>query len=247
MPVVRRRSPGVRSAARVTAARVRVQGALYPWSAEDFAALREACAKLGCTPEDLLLTIALETGNTFDPGAAFRRADGYPSAIGLNQITKASSDAMGITEAERLALIDLTPAEQLPYVVRSFLSARGNKPFETPPDAVTLYQTNIAPATVGKDVVFAQKEFPCPPAREAKTNYCANAGLDANKDGVIDRSDLAVKLDGFKKSTNYQLMLSKLAMSAEAESSRSAGLDAPLPLLAGILAVGGYAYYRVNK
>lgn len=246
MPVVRRRSPGVRSAALGAAARVRVQGALYPWTAEDFAALREACAKLGCTPEDLLLTIALETGNTFDPGAAFRNAAGYPTAIGLNQITKASSDAMGINEDERLSLLTMTPAEQLPYVARSFLAARGNRPFPSPPDAVTLYQTNIAPATVGKDVVFTQKEFPCPPTREAKTYYCANAGLDANKDGVIDRTDLAAKLEGFRQGANYQLMVEMLGATA-AQSSRSAGLNAPLPLLAGILAVGGYALYRVNK
>jgi hypothetical protein len=225
----------------------RVGATLYPWTAEDFAALREACAKLGCSPEDLLLTIALETGNTFDPGAAFRRADGYPSAIGLNQITDASAKAMVISEDERLSLLTMTPAEQLPYVARSFLAARGNNPFETPPDAVTLYQTNIAPSTVGRDVIFTQKEFPCPPAREAKTYYCANAGLDANKDGVIDRTDLAVKLDGFRNGANYQRMIELLGATATSESSRAAGLNAPLPLLAGILAVGGYALYRVNK
>lgn len=225
----------------------RVSGALYPWTSEDFAALREACAKLGCTPEDLLLTIALETGNTFDPGAAFRRADGYPSAIGLNQITDASAKAMVISEDERLSLLTMTPAEQLPYVARSFLAARGNRPFPSPPDAVTLYQTNIAPSTVGKDVIFTQKEFPCPPAREAKTYYCANAGLDANKDGVIDRTDLAAKLEGFRQGANYQRMIEMLGATATSESSRAAGLNAPLPLLAGILAVGGYALYRVNK
>lgn len=229
-------------------------GSLHVWSAADFDALIAECNKLGCTPEDMLLTMALETGNTFDPASAFRNSAGYPSAIGLNQITKVAADAMGITEAVRLSLLDMTPAEQLPYVTRSFLAARGNKPFPSPPDAVTLYQTNIAPSTVGRDLVYPQKISPCPPANATSDPYCANPGLDANKDGQITRSDLAFKLDGFRKSANYQRMVEMLhahqadPVTGGADgSTRSAGLHAPLPLLAGILAVGGYALYRVNK
>jgi len=217
----------------------------YDWSKEDFVALSEACRQITCTEEDLLLTIALETGSTFNPAAAFRNASGYPSAIGLNQITSVNASAMGITEAERLSLLDMTPAEQLPYVARSFLAARGFKPFPEPPDAVTLYQTNIAPASVGSEIVYVQKEFPCPPAREAKTAYCANAGLDADKDGQITREDLRVKLNGFRNGANYQIMLAKLQASLEsreADGAAGAGAGSGL-MIAGALGLGAFAIW----
>lgn len=222
----------------------------YEWTKEDFDELRSQCQILGCDPRDMLATIALETGNTFNPAAAFRNAAGYPDAIGLNQITHTSANAMGIDEAERLSLLDLTPEEQLPYVTRSFLADRNFKPFPTPPDAVTLYQTNIAPSTVPNETVFTQKEFPCPSPQVAKTNYCANIGLDANKDGVITRSDLAVKLQGFMDGAPYKLMVEKLdGLSPVPNRAPAAGVGgrAPLPLVAGIVAIGAYAFYRTNK
>jgi hypothetical protein len=247
MPVIRRASR----------ARAAVQGdwsfackqSTYVWTKEDYDALRSAALDLNTTPEDLLLVMELESGR--NPRRAFCNASGYPTANGLNQITKVNAGAMKITEEERLSLLNMTAAEQMPYVVRSFLAARGGKPFPTAPDAVTLYQTNIAPGTVPNDVIFRQKVSPCPPASKATDYYCANAGLDIDKDGVITRSDLAAKLDKIAERQGYQNALRELRGEVEVPSAAEqnealdgiverASSSAPPVLLLGGLAAGAF-------
>lgn len=243
MPVIRRASR----------ARAAVQGdwsfackqSTYVWTKEDYDALRSAALDLNTTPEDLLLVMELESGR--NPRRAFCNASGYPTANGLNQITKVNARAMKITEEERLSLLNMTAAEQMPYVVRSFLAARGGKPFPTAPDAVTLYQTNIAPGTVPNDTVYRQKVSPCPPAAEAQDAYCANAGLDLDKDGAITRTDLAIKLDQIAMRPGYQQALRELRGEVEVPSASAAtdlmeegASSAPPVLLLGGLAAGAY-------
>lgn len=218
----------------------------YPWTQEDFDALRRECAVLNCKPIDMLRVFALETSSSFNPAIAFCNSSGYPSAIGLNQITDVNAKAMKITEDERLSLLTMTPAEQLPFVTRSFLAARGYKPFETPPDDVTLYQTNIAPATVGSDTVYTKKIVgDCPPPSSAKDAYCANIGLDKNGDGVIDRADLRIRLDEFSSSANFKDMVQKLEGSSPVAPSRKA--EGNTAFAAVIAAAGGFAIYRLTK
>lgn len=192
----------------------------YQWTANDYAALRAAAVAINCRPEDLLLVLYLESG--LNPRIAFLQQDAktgvvYPSANGLNQITKAAIGHMGMTEDQRLSLLDMTVEEQLPYVVRYYLTNnnRQGKPFAAMPDAVTLYQVNIAPATVPlvgppKEVLYVQKEFPCKPVHQTKDAYCANRGLDLDGDGQITRTDLAKKLQQLAGESRYKKALAEL-------------------------------------
>jgi hypothetical protein len=235
-----------------TASRARVRGdwsanckaGPYQWNARDYAALRKAAADIGTTPEDLLLVIALETGDTMNPHIAFCNASGYPDAVGLNQITKVAAEGMKLTEAQRLSLLDMTPEEQLPYVTKFFVMANGGKPFSKPPNAVKLYQTNIAPATVGGDVVYTQKTFPCHAPGSGGDPYCNNAGLDYNKDGTITVEDLAFVLGGVSKRPGYQKALAELASSPPSSASTAAG--SVMNFAIG-LALGAGAYFYVQQ
>lgn len=199
----------------------------YTWTPEDYDALRDAAGALNTDPEALLRTIWLETDG--NPHAVnCWPADAYPNAIGLNQITKVSADAMKISEQERLSLLDMTAAEQLPYVVRSFLAARGGKPFSSPPDAVTLYQTNIAPGTVPNEVIFISPSV----------NYDANKWLDVDGDGKITRSDLRTALNRVAQRSAYRHAV------AELESGVTARGRGKVLVGAALLAGAGYLAYR---
>ena len=219
----------------------------YQWNTADYAALRKAAADIGTTPEDLLLTIALETGDTMNPHIAFCNSAGYPDAVGLNQITKTASDAMKMTEAERLSLLDMTPAEQLPYVARYFIMANGGKPFATPPNAVKLYQANIAPSTVGGDIVYTQKTFPCHAPGSGGDPYCNNPSLDYNKDGVITVEDLAFVLAKVSKRPGYQKAVAELnATGSAAPPSSSPGPASMVMNFAVGLGLGTGAYFLLR-
>lgn len=220
----------------------------YAWNNEDYAALRKAAADIGTTPEDLLLTIALETGDTLNPHIAFCNASGYPDAVGLNQITKVASNAMKMTEAERLALLDMTPAEQLPYVARYFIMANGGKPFATPPNAVKLYQVNLAPSTVGGDVLYTQKTFPCHAPGAGSDPYCNNPSLDYNHDGAITVEDIAEVLAQVSKRPGYQKALSDLRAGAGASAPPPTTSVASTVLHFGVgLGLGAAAFFALRR
>lgn len=200
------------------------KNSVYVWTREDYAALAKAAKDLNTSPEDLLLVMELES--YLNPHRAFCNKNGYPDAIGLNQITKVNAGAMRISEEERLSLLNMTAAEQMPYVVRSFLAARGYKPFPEPPDAVTLYQTNIAPATVPRETVYKQGVFPCHQPGDGKDPYCNNPGLDYNKDGVITRDDLAKILEKISERPRYKKAVEEFhSFVGEEKSSDNVDVD----------------------
>jgi hypothetical protein len=201
----------------------------YSWTGDDFRALMAGAAELNTSPEDLLKVFWIETRPRFNPGSA-HCSGGYPSAVGLNQITGANAKAMGISESERLSLLDMSVAEQMPYVVRSFLAARGNKPFSSPPDAVTLYQTNIAPGTVPHEVLYTAVKHPAA--------YNANKWLDVDKDGEITRSDLYKVMSVVEKNDDYIDMVDRL-------HSTSGISFAEVVAFGALLGFGYYAYKQL--
>lgn len=172
---------------------------VYAWTEADFAAAKRAAAELNVPLLDLFAVFSIETGGTFNPGIVNCWPDGVTccGAIGLNQIL--NSKAMGINEEQRRALMDMTPEEQMPYVVRSFQAAMRSKwaPGHWPKiDDVTLYQINLAPATVPNEVLYSAPS----------TNYNANKGLDVDGDGKITRSDLRIIVDKHKASARTRSM-----------------------------------------
>lgn len=235
----------------------------YHWTETDYQALRDACTLLKCKPEHMLLLMYLETGGSLNPFAAFCNSNGEPTAVGLIQFTESTNGILGLTNEQRRALLYLTPAEQMPFVVRYFQHWMAKKPPASyPPDAVTLYQYVIGPGTVGSEVIYKQNVNPCPPPSSAKDAYCANIGLDTKpRDGVIDRHDLAVVLDGLSKHSAYKRAIQELKgelpvidippPTAPAQASiASAFTDLgfyPSIALAGLAALGGYAVYRARS
>lgn len=110
---------------------------------------------------------------------------GYPTAIGLNQITPVRAAAMGLTEEQRLAIRDLSELEQLPLVLKAFYSTGYRDEYTS---AGHLYLANFAPAHLrwaadprhavyGKDVNVDA--------------YRWNAPLDLDKDGFIRVGELS--------------------------------------------------------
>lgn len=68
---------------------------------------------------------------------------GYPSSIGLCQITPGRARAMGMSEPHRLALLEMVEMAQLPLVVRAYLATGYLEPYRS---AGHLYLATYAPA-----------------------------------------------------------------------------------------------------
>lgn len=145
----------------------------YTWTPDDYKALADAAATIQAKPEDLLLVLYSES--RLNP-AAYNPAGAY----GLNQLTRAA----GFTQAELSAVLQLTPREQMPYVVRYFKATGRTTPFE---DAGAVYAFNFAPSVArakgtGSGVVLYSKA--------SGAAYELNKGLDFDKNGDISVGDL---------------------------------------------------------
>jgi hypothetical protein len=220
---------------------------VYAWSAEDFDAAKRAAYQLNVPLLDLLAVFSIETGGTFNPGIVNCWPDGETccGAVGLNQITPPNAAAMGISNETRLSLMDMTPAEQMPYVVRSFQAAMAGKwkaGAWPKSDDVTLYQVNLAPGTVPNEVLYSAPS----------TNYQANKGLDVDGDGRITRSDLRTVIDKHKTSQRTRSMYQQATGELPPEgSSRSRSRVGTIAMAGAALAAAywltmgsGYRYTR---
>lgn len=130
---------------------------------------------------------------------------GYPSAIGLNQITPVRAKAMGMSEAERLAMLDLTELEQLPLMVRAFKSTGFRGPYTS---AGHLYLANFAPARLPqagdpRHTVYS-KDID-------GDSYRWNAPLDLDGDGYIRVGELSAWLELRAREPEYAAHLFRLA------------------------------------
>jgi len=153
------------------------------WTEYDYRALIRAAAEIGARPLDLLLVLFSES--RLDPGA-IAYVGGAPYARGLNQITPPAAKGMGLSDDEWASLsAGMTPAEQLPYVVRCIKLTPRISPFH---DAGELYQLNFAPASLAKgtgdDLVLYS----------GGAAYQNNKGFDTSGKGYITVGDLRAHL-----------------------------------------------------
>jgi hypothetical protein len=188
------------------------------WTASDYQALARAAGQIGTRAANLLLVLWSESH--LDPHAAYRLPDGFPLAVGLNQITPPNARAMGITEAQRVGLLELSPLEQLPFVVRSVHAASPQRSYS---DAGALYQCNFAPGTLrqgsGDGVVMY---------RQADGDaYRLNRGLDANQDGAITVGDLRTMLRRRATDTGFRKHLAALNSAVPGAGEPNIGDGAP--------------------
>jgi hypothetical protein len=203
----------------------------YEWSDADVAAFHRGVDELGTSAFALLAVFDIETGGTFNPHIANCHGgyNGYPGAVGLNQITPPAAKAMGISESERLSLLGMTVAQQMPYVVR-YYKMFGNKTRGA--DAVTMYQLNIGPGTVPNEVIYS-----------SGPNYTENAAaLDFDHDGKITRTDLRRIIESRTSRPAFKKMLDRVGATAPLlVTSRSESVTlggAALIAGLGLLAVG---------
>jgi hypothetical protein len=158
------------------------------WTDQDLLDFRAMAQRLNLRPADLLLVLFCESG--LKPWAATpaKTKDGYPVAVGLNQITSILNSSLGLDEESRAALLDKPVSEQLPYVERSLRLFAGKYAL---PDAGALYTLNFAPARLAKGadgnvVLYDSKVDP--------GAYNSNRPADIGNKGFINIEDMRIAL-----------------------------------------------------
>ena len=141
------------------------------------AKVRGIAERLGCKADDLMGCMAWESGETFSPAVKNMAGSG---AVGLIQFMPATAKALGTSTG---ALAAMTAEEQLDWVERYFQPSKGR--LGTLAD---LYMAILWPAAVGKPM-----NAPLWGKDSRPTTYRQNAGLDANRDGVITKAECAGK------------------------------------------------------
>lgn len=138
----------------------------------------EICRDLMVEPDHLMACMAFESAETFR--ADIRNAAGS-GAVGLIQFMPATARSLG-TSTEALAV--MTPEAQLDFVHAYFRPYRGRLK-----SLADVYMAILWPAAIGKPESHALW------SRDARpTTYRQNAGLDANRDGVITKAEAAAKV-----------------------------------------------------
>ena len=173
------------------------------WDDDDLRALADVARRIGADAADLLLVLYCESGLRAD--AVARNAQGFPVAVGLNQITSVAARSMGIGEAERIAMVGRPIREQLPYVERYFLALPWRQAGHRFPTAAILYQANAAPGTLGRGTDPSLVLY-----RQGDGMYEGNAQLDFTHKGTVTLGDLAHVLEKNSKHSLYQAALTRL-------------------------------------
>ena len=140
--------------------------------------VREIAADLRCEPSNLMACIAWESGETFSASVGNMAGSG---AVGLIQFMPSTAVGLGTTTA---ALAAMTPERQLDWVAKYFRPYQGK--LATLAD---LYMAILWPAAVGRPLDSALWDKASRP-----TTYRQNAGLDANRDGIITKAECAGKV-----------------------------------------------------
>jgi len=187
------------------AASVSVRGVVvhYDWTEADYRALIQAANDIGAN-DVYELAVCLYGESNMEPSAYFHTPSD-PQAIGLNQITPVAAKAMGITTAEWMSLLSMTPVEQLPYVVRSFRTAVGTRKL---PTATEIYVANFAPGHIQwagdpSHVLYDSVKNPA--------EYKGNKGLDYGNKGWIEVSDIQRYIAKVRNTVGYRAHADALA------------------------------------
>lgn len=140
--------------------------------------VRLISVRLGCDPNDLMSCMAWESGRSFDPAKKNMAGSG---ATGLIQFMPSTAQSLGTSTA---ALAALTPEQQLDWVEKYFAPYKGR--LLTLAD---LYMAILWPKAVGQPLEYVLWD-----SKSMPTTFRQNAGLDANKDGIITKAECSAKL-----------------------------------------------------
>ncbi|MEI8377494.1 MAG: transglycosylase SLT domain-containing protein [bacterium] len=134
--------------------------------------------RVGCDPNALMAVMKSESGLN----SKAKNPNG--SATGLIQFIESTAKGLGTTTAE---LKRMSPEKQLDYVEKYLLKTKNAAGIDENKriDGATLYSLVFLPA-------YAKRQVLC---KSGSTAYNANKGLDLNKDGDIDKTDLARRVN----------------------------------------------------
>ena len=135
--------------------------------------VKQIASRINCDYKDLLAVMHSESGLN---SRAVNKGSG---ATGLIQFLPSTAKQLGTTTE---ALRNMTPIQQLDYVEKFFNMNKktfgvGNRKLS----AGDLYTLVFMPAKINNEVITSK----------GSSAYSANKGLDANKDGMITKTELA--------------------------------------------------------
>ena len=143
------------------------------YGAAFLAKVKEIAKRLNCNYRDLLAVMNAESG------ISATAKNPTSSASGLIQFVESTARSLGTTTA---ALRAMSPIDQLDYVEKYLRNAKSAAGF-SPNEYISggqLYALIFLPARAKREVLTAAGE----------NYYFANRGLDLNKDGKINKSEL---------------------------------------------------------
>ena len=150
------------------------------WGAKVSADFKQKVIQISGTlrinPSHLMAAMAFETGETFSPSIV----NPVSGATGLIQFMPRTARGLGTTVQ---ALAQMTPVEQLDFVLKHFLPQKGR--LSTLSD---VYMAILLPSAIGKAEDSALFSKP-------SIEYEQNAGLDKNRDGVVTKAEAASLVD----------------------------------------------------
>jgi hypothetical protein len=177
------------------------------WTDDDVEELYNIGKRLRMNPPDLALVLSSESG--LKPNAVNKRkSDGFPIAVGLNQLTTAANKSAGITEEERLELMNKPVSYQLPLVENYFKNTSWFQSGKSFDHAGAIYEANFAPGRMFSrgtkvDVILYEKS-------KDGVFYTQNQQLDTAKKGYITVGDLVEYMRRVSKLPIYAAILTRM-------------------------------------
>ena len=198
-----------------------------PWNDTDFRAIVCGALELRADPFDWLLALYRESELRPDNTTFVDSAKKYIGIVGMNQFTQEAvvgvffpklkgDEAFKAWQAFAWAYRAMTPAEQVPYIVKSLQESawyRTGKPF---PSATPIYMANFLPGkstlTDPKEVLLYKPAEPCSSPAASSSLYCQNKGMDIDpSDAGITLGDVDAFLHKIEKQTRFQAFRERLS------------------------------------
>lgn len=150
----------------------------YNLSDKFYAKVVKISKRIKCDPNALMAVMKSESGLNS------KAKNPNSSATGLIQFMEATAKGLGTTTAE---LKKMSPEKQLDYVEKYLVQMKNMARIDENKriDGATLYSLVFLPAYAGRSVL----------CKSGSAAYNANKGLDLNKDGDIDKLDLARRVE----------------------------------------------------
>lgn len=158
--------------------------------------VKQAAQRINCDWEDLMAIMFSESG--LNPHCGLRKNGSVANAVGLIQFLDCGGIAclkqhygINITRGQ---LVRMGAVQQMDYVEKVFLASKKSAGYKSSDrlDGPTLYALIFLPARARRDVLCVKGEKD---KNGKRLSYYEDNPLDHDKDGDIDKKDMAVRID----------------------------------------------------